>query len=50
MNQNHWRAIAILGGIAAGFFLTSQFTSYTWPTKIYMQGVSASGASAGTAS
>ena len=44
MNQNHWRAIAILGGIAAGFFLTSQFAGYTWPAKIYAQGVSSAGA------
>jgi hypothetical protein len=43
MNQNHWRALAILGGIAAGFFLTSQFTGYSWPSKIYNQGVTSGG-------
>jgi hypothetical protein len=43
MNQNHWRVIAILGGLAAGFFLTSQFTGYSWPAQIYNQGATAGG-------
>jgi hypothetical protein len=47
MTTNHWRAIAILGGLAIGFFATSYVAGSTWPKswglKLYNSGVSAGG-------
>jgi hypothetical protein len=49
MTHNHWRAIAILGGLAIGFFMTTTIGGYTtYVASIYNSGASAGGSSSNT--
>jgi hypothetical protein len=48
MTHNHYRVLAILGGLAIGFFATSYVAGGTtwpksWGLKLYNSGVSAGG-------
>jgi hypothetical protein len=50
MTHNHWRAIAILGGLAIGFFMTTTIGGYTtYVASIYNSGASSGGSSSNTA-
>lgn len=40
MTQTHWRAIAILGGFAIGFFMVTSFQNQSWAVSIYQSGAS----------
>ena len=39
MTQNHWRVVAILGGLALGFFMTRTVAGWTsYATNLYNSG------------
>ena len=46
MTQKHWRVVAILGGLALGFFATAKIAGWIpggYGTKIYNQGITSGG-------
>jgi hypothetical protein len=48
MTNNHWRVVAILGGLALGFFYVAGKSGattgiYSYSTSLYNSGISAGG-------
>jgi|GEM_PF-5816306 len=36
MTHKHWRAVVILGGLAAGFFVSGTWKARNWGDRIYI--------------
>lgn len=42
MTHKHWRSVAILGGLALGFFVSDTWKARHWGDRVYINGLATS--------